>query len=90
MIGFDAKGVIQKINVLEHSETPGLGTKMEEPKFKDQFLGKSPETFRLRVKKDGGDVDGITAATISSRAFSDAVERAHKFLLLYKKEKGVL
>ena len=88
MIGFDAKGVIQKINVLEHTETPGLGSKMEQPEFQNQFLGKSPESFRLKVKKDGGDVDAITAATISSRAFSDAIDRAHKFLLLYKKEKG--
>ncbi len=90
MIGFDPKGVIQKINVLEHKETPGLGTKMELPEFINQFLGKSPKTFQLRVKKDGGDIDAITAATISSRAFADAVERAHKFLLLYKKEKGLL
>lgn len=90
MIGFDSKGIIQKINVLEHKETPGLGTKMELPEFINQFLGKSPETFQLRVKKDGGDVDAITAATVSSRAFADAVERAHKYLLLYKKEKGFL
>ena len=44
--------------------------------FPDQFMGKNPAEYALEVKKDGGDVDAITAATISSRAFCDAVERA--------------
>ncbi len=43
-----------------------------------QFNGKNPSDFKLKVTKDGGDVDAITASTISSRAFCDAVERAHK------------
>jgi electron transport complex protein RnfG len=46
--------------------------------FPNQFRDKSPESFKLSVKKDGGDVDAITAATISSRAFCDAVQRAYK------------
>lgn len=78
MVGFEPDGKIHNIEVLEHQETPGLGTKMAAPKFKDQFEGKNPATFNLNVTKDGGDVDAITAATISSRAFSDAVERAYK------------
>lgn len=90
MIGFTQKGEILKINVLEHKETPGLGTKMDLDEFKGQFIGKNPETYHLKVKKDGGDVDAITAATISSRAFSDAVERAHRIFIQYKKEKGLL
>lgn len=77
MAGFRSDGTIINITVLEHKETPGLGTKMTEPGFKDQFRGKNPGEFRLRVKKDGGPVDAITAATISSRAFCDAVERAY-------------
>ena len=76
MVGLLADGTINKISVLQQSETPGLGANMVNPKFKDQFDGKNPASFRLKVKKDGGDVDAITAATISSRAFSEAVQLA--------------
>ena len=48
--------------------------------FSLQFEGKNPETFKLKVKKDGGDVDAITASTISSRAYCDAVIRAYNAL----------
>ncbi len=80
MVGFDKIGNIISISVLEQKETPGLGTKMVDAEFKDQFNGKNPGTNNLSVKKDGGEVDAITAATISSRAFSDAVDRAYKSL----------
>ena len=80
MAGFKPDGTIVNITVLEHKETPGLGTKMAEPKFKDQFMDKNPSEFSLRVKKDGGPVDAITAATISSRAFCDALQRASNTL----------
>jgi electron transport complex protein RnfG len=66
--------------VLSHKETPGLGTKMTEPRFSSQFLGKNPEDFTLKVKKDGGQVDAITAATVSSRAYCDAIQRAFNTL----------
>ncbi|RLD63024.1 MAG: RnfABCDGE type electron transport complex subunit G [Bacteroidetes bacterium] len=78
MVGFKTDGTINDISVLEQNETPGLGTKMTTAKFKNQFNNKNPEQYKLSVKKDGGDVDAITAATISSRAFCDAVNRAHK------------
>lgn len=77
MAGFRPDGTIINITVLEHKETPGLGTKMTEPKFRDQFKDKNPSEFKLKVKKDGGPVDAITAATISSRAYCDAVQRAY-------------
>jgi len=80
MAGFSPDGTIINITVLEHKETPGLGTKMTEPKFKDQFNDKNPEEYKMKVKKDGGQVDAITAATISSRAFCDAVQRAYNTL----------
>lgn len=80
MAGFRPDGSIINISVLEHKETPGLGTKMTDPGFKDQFNDKNPSEFELRVKKDGGPVDAITAATISSRAFCDAVQRAYNTL----------
>jgi len=76
MVGFNDTGKINNIEVLQHKETPGLGAKMSTPGFKDQFMGIDPATFKLKVKKDGGDVDAITAATISSRAFCDAVNIA--------------
>lgn len=81
MVGFTPEGSIIDVSVLEHKETPGLGTKMADADFKDQFKTKNPTSYKLHVKKDGGDVDAITAATISSRAFCDAVDRAHKALL---------
>ena len=80
MVGFLPDGTINNTAVISHSETPGLGDKIDKKKNKwaVQFEGKNPETFKLAVKKDGGDVDAITASTISSRAFCDAVERAYK------------
>jgi len=85
MAGFTPDGSIFNITVLEHKETPGLGTKMTLPEFRDQFSGKNPAQFALKVKKDGGSVDAITAATISSRAFCEALQRAYNTL-----EKGGL
>lgn len=79
MVGFKTDGSISNIEVLEHKETPGLGNKIAIPKFKDQFKGLKISEIaggKLKVKKDGGTVDAITAATISSRAFCDAVNRA--------------
>ena len=80
MVGFDAEGRILNINVLEQSETPGLGTKMcdEDNPLITSFKGKKPAEMTLKVRKDGGDVDALTAATISSRAYTDAVARAYK------------
>ncbi|MFO7940791.1 MAG: RnfABCDGE type electron transport complex subunit G [Bacteroidales bacterium] len=79
MVGLLPDGTINDIAVLEHKETPGLGDKMEKSKsdFSVQFQGKNPENFQLLVSKDGGDVNAITASTISSRAYCDAVERAY-------------
>ena len=78
MVGILANGYINKVSVLSQQETPGLGANMSNDKFKGQFDGKNPADFKLLVKKDGGDVDAITAATISSRAFTKAVDKAVK------------
>ena len=85
MVGILADGTVNNISVLQHAETPGLGSKMTEPSFKDQFNNKNADSFNFKVKKDGGDVDAITAATISSRAFCDAVNRA---LSTFENNKG--
>ncbi len=78
MVGITTKGEIHSISVLGHSETPGLGDKIEPEKsdFPLQFVGKSPSTMKMTVKKDGGDIDAITASTITSRAYAKAVEAA--------------
>ena len=80
MVGLLPDGSIYDIAVIDHKETPGLGDKMDKTKstFSEQFKGKKPSNFNLKVKKDNGDVDAITAATISSRAYCDAVQRAYK------------
>lgn len=90
MVGFDADGTIKDIAVLEHKETPGLGDKMTKAKsdWSYQFNGKNPGSFDLKVKKDGGDVDAITASTISSRAYCDAVQTAYNALLDLEKKGG--
>jgi electron transport complex protein RnfG len=87
MVGFTPDGDIFNTAVLKHTETPGLGDKMDVAKsnFPEQFKNKNPEEFTLKVKKDGGKVDAITAATISSRAFCDGVQRAYDIV---KKEGG--
>ncbi|MBK7094937.1 MAG: RnfABCDGE type electron transport complex subunit G [Saprospiraceae bacterium] len=87
MVGLDTLGIIKNIAVLEQKETPGLGTKINTEKFLEQYRGKDPGKWKLKVKKDGGETDAITGATISSRAFNDAVQKAYD---VYKKEKGNL
>lgn len=81
IVGFDMQGTILNYSVLEHAETPGLGAKMHEwfrmEKGQQSILGRTIPDGGLKVSKDGGDVDAITAATISSRAFLDAVNRAY-------------
>jgi electron transport complex protein RnfG len=86
MVGFNMQGDILNIYVIEHKETPGLGSKMADTKFLQQFLGKNPSAMNLKVKKDGGDVDAITGATISTRAFSEAVQLAYETFKSMKHE----
>lgn len=79
LVGFDTEGKIFGYTVLEHKETAGLGSKMGDwfqEGGKGNVIGKDLST-PAKVKKDGGDVDAITAATISSRAFCDALNKAY-------------
>ena len=82
MAGIDKDGNFSGYQVLEHAETPGLGSKMEvwfnnNEKPTQYVIGKSPKTTKFQVSKDGGDIDAITASTITSRAFLDALVRAY-------------
>ena len=76
MVGIKPEGTINNIAVLEHKETPGLGTKMNDAEYKAQYIGQDPGSFDLKVKKDGGQIDALTGATITSRAFSGATQLA--------------
>ena len=77
-VGFDMNGVICNTKVLSQAETPGLGAKCVESSFSGQFKGFDPAEKKLSVKKDGGDVDAITASTITSRAYADGLATAVK------------
>ena len=79
MVGFLPSGEVNNVNVLEQAETPGLGTKMcdEGNPLITSFQGKNPGEMKMSVTKDGGDVQALTAATISSRAYVDAMSRAY-------------
>lgn len=83
IVGFDQAGKLLNYSVLQHAETPGLGAKMQDwfrmDKNKQSVLGRSIPDGGLKVTKDDKEngVDAITAATISSRAFLDAINRAY-------------
>lgn len=82
IVGFDKQGSISGFKVLKHAETPGLGSKMDEwfsnvEKKSQNIIGLTPGNTTLKITKDGGNIDAITAATITSRAFLDAINRAN-------------
>ncbi|WP_076929183.1 RnfABCDGE type electron transport complex subunit G [Proteiniphilum saccharofermentans] len=82
MVGFDMEHRIVNYSVLQHAETPGLGSKMSEwfrdaAKPSQSIIGRDLSKGALAVSNDGGDVDAITASTITSRAFLEAINRAY-------------
>lgn len=80
LVGFDKDGNILGYTILQHAETPGLGAKADKWFQKDgkgSIIDKNPNKDNLTVKKDGGDIDAITASTITSRAFLLAVTQAY-------------
>jgi len=80
LVGFDAEGKIYNYSLLAHAETPGLGSKAADwfkEGNKGSIKGMSPGEGELKVSKDGGQVDAITASTITSRAFLNAVNAAY-------------
>lgn len=87
MVGFDAEGGLTDYSILESTETPGLGDKAAEwfrdPEGRHSVIGSRDE---LTVAKDGGNIDGITAATITSRAFLGAVNRARAAFLKFSNQ----
>jgi len=79
MVGVKPDQSVNAIEILSHAETPGLGDKITQPWFKDLFKGKSLDNADWRVKKDGGQFDQITGATISPRAIVGAVRKGLEF-----------
>lgn len=76
IVGFYIDGSVKTFKITKHNETPGLGSKADEPRFKKQFDGFNPNKHKFKVRQDGGEIDGITAATITSRAVIDAIQHA--------------
>lgn len=101
LVGFDAEGKIYNYSLLAHAETPGLGSKADKwfgaydpaqgekavshEQSTKSILGMNPGEAALTVSKDGGQIDAITASTITSRAFLNAVNAAYQ---AYKSEGG--
>ncbi len=77
MVGFDTAGTVTGYTVLEQAETPGLGAKADSW-FRTQPHSVIGTSSQLAVTKDGGQIDGITAATITSRAFTGAINKARR------------
>ena len=83
LVGFDSEATIQGYRILETAETPGLGAKADQwfqEGQKGNIIGMSPAKNNMTVSKDGGEVDAITASTITSRAFLRAVNMAYEAL----------
>ena len=95
MVGFDMEHRIVNYAVLQHAETPGLGSKMGEW-FRDEerpsrsVIGRDLSAGSLAVSNDGGDIDAITASTITSRAFLEAVNRAYAAYLKSMSEQSAI
>jgi len=80
LVGLDLAGRTTGVEVLRHAETPGLGALITECKWRQQLVGKGPGDMTWKVRKDGGDVDQLSGATISSRSMLDAVTKAQRLL----------
>ena len=84
MLGLNPEGTITGIQVLKHSETPGLGAKVAEEKFLKQFTSKNIQNTKWALKKGGGEIDQISGATISPQAVVGAI---HQGLLFFSEHK---
>lgn len=87
LVGFDPTGTILGYTILQHAETPGLGAKaglwfQPENGEKRTVVGKNPGQCNFTVSKDGGDIDAITASTITSRAFLQAIKNAYDEIIV--------
>ena len=84
MLGLDPNGTIYGVEIVRLSETPGLGAKIANPEFRGQFKGKSLSNTNFMLKKDGGDLDQVTGATISPRAIVKGIKEGLEFFQKYR------
>ena len=78
IVSFLLDGRVGDFKVINHKETPGLGSKVNDESFRKNIQGKNPSSEGFKVRQDGGEVDAITGATISSRALIDAIQKAYE------------
>ncbi|MBN2802809.1 MAG: RnfABCDGE type electron transport complex subunit G [Deltaproteobacteria bacterium] len=78
--------MLMGLKVLQHAETPGLGTNMTKCTFQQQMVGHTPTDINFTVKKDGGDIDQLSGATITSRSMLNAITKAQNLLKEHKDE----
>lgn len=86
LMGVSPEGKVSGIEIISHKETPGLGNRIQKEEWRNKFKGHSLEDGpKFAVKKDGGEIDQFSGATISPRAVVNAVKRG---LEIYNKESG--
>ncbi len=86
LVGIDLNGKIKGAEIISSSETPGLGDNINSEQFSLQFcelLNTNPEP-NFKIKKDDGDVDAVTAATVTSRAFCSGIQKASSLFVIAK------
>jgi electron transport complex protein RnfG len=88
LVAADPAGVLLGYKILAHNETPGLGDKTTQPKFKNQFVGKTVVNMEVTKTREAGKIDAITGVTISSRAVTKAVKESLIALGGYTSKQG--
>jgi len=83
-VAMDKDLVVQKVEILSHGETPGLGDEIEKKWFKDQFRGKSLDHLVVVKGETKDDIQAITGATISTRAITNGAREAVEHMMKYK------
>jgi len=79
MIGVTKDMVVNKIKVISQTETPGLGANCEKPEFQAQFSNKDLQ--QMKVDKDGGSIESLTGATITTRTIANSIKNGMEYLL---------
>ncbi len=84
MIGVDANDDIHAIHILNHQETPGLGANIANPEFTGQFSGQDAADGKTALRREGGNIEAVTAATVSSEAVTEAVNKGLNRYLMHR------
>ncbi len=86
LVGLSPEGKVLGFEIVQHAETPGLGSEITDCKWRKQLVGKGPQDMKWSVRKDGGDVDAISGATISSRSVLNCIADAREFVMSSKEK----